>query len=130
MRHRLRPLAAPFLVGAPAGVRVRTRLAVSEQDALVLWELGRCLGRLAGGDLAVRCARGRAGGDGRGERKRALTGRTSSRWAGAITRTSNDQWEQGCRNLRDDAAGLQQAVQAIGTRLAIAVARRALPRVG
>jgi hypothetical protein len=110
MSRRLRPLAAPFLVGASAGVRVRTRLAVSERDALVLWELGRCLGRLANGDLAVRCARGRAGRDGRGERKRALTGRASSRWAGAITRTSNDQWERGWHNLRDEAAGLQRAV--------------------
>ena len=124
MSRRLRPLAAPFLAGAPGGVRVRTRLAVSERDALVLRALGRHLGCLANGDLARRCARGRAGEDGRGERKRALTGQASSRWAGAITRTSNDQWERGWRNLRDEAAGLQRAVQAIGGRLAIAVGER------
>src|SRR5260370_16726333 len=55
MSRRLRPLAAPFLVGVPAGARVRTRLAVSERDALVLWAVGLHLGCLANGDLAVRC---------------------------------------------------------------------------
>ena len=45
----------------------------------------------------------------------------SARWAGAITRTSNDQWERAWRNLRDEQAGLRRAIQAIETRLAIAV---------
>src|SRR5260370_42310408 len=87
MSRRLRPPAAPFVVGVPAGARVRTRLAVSERDALVLWTVGLHLGSLANGDLAVRSAQGKAGGGGRGERKRARTGRASSPWAGATPRT-------------------------------------------
>ncbi len=124
MSRRLRPLAEPFLVGVPTGARVRTRLAVSERDALVLWAVGLHLGCLANADLAVRCAQGRAGGEGRGERKRVLTSQASSRWARTITRTSNDQWERGWRNLRDEQVGLRRAVKAIETRLAIAVGER------
>ena len=51
---RLRVIAAPFVAGAPAGARVRTRLRVSPQDAAVLWAAGSHLGSLAGGDLAAR----------------------------------------------------------------------------
>jgi len=69
MSHSLRPLAVPFLVKPPRGVRVRTRLWVSDQDALVLSGLGLYLGGLANQDLALRCAQGTAGGDGRRERK-------------------------------------------------------------
>ncbi len=108
MRRRLRPLAAPFLVGVLTGARARTRLAVSGRDALVLWAVGLHLGCLANGDLVVRCAQGKAGGEGRGERKRALTEHASSRWAGAITRTSNDQWERGWRNLRDEHVAVEE----------------------
>ena len=55
MSHRLRPLA------------VLTRLRASDRDALVLWALGLYLGGLANQDLALRCAQGTAGGDGRRE---------------------------------------------------------------
>ena len=91
----LRPLAAPFVAAAPAGARVRTRLRVSPQDEAVLWAAGTHLGSLAGRDLAARCAEGRLDAKGkagsRAARKRALTAQSSSRWAGAITRTSEDQ---------------------------------------
>src|SRR5437879_4446271 len=124
MGRRLRLLAPPFLVESPAGARIRTRLRVSARDALVLWALGLYLGGLANRDLAVRCALGNAGGDGRKERKRALTPEASSRWAGAITRTSNDQWERGWRNLREQRVGLQRAISAIQGRLAVPVGER------
>src|ERR1700721_3329792 len=94
---RLREIAAPFVAGAPAGARVRTRLRVAAGDAAVLRAVGSHLGALAGGDLAARCAQGRLDARGRAvsrrERKRALTAGSSSRWAGAITRVSEDQWE-------------------------------------
>ena len=94
---RLREIAAPFVAGAPAGARVRTRLRVSPQDAAVLRAAGSHLGSLAGRDLAARCAQGRLDARGRAvsrrERKRALTAGSSSRWAGAITRASEDQWQ-------------------------------------
>ena len=92
-RH-LRPLAAPLVVAPPGGARVRTRLRVDPSDEQVLRALGEHLGSLAGGDLAERCREGRLDGRGqaasRRERKRALTAASSSRWAGAITRTSED----------------------------------------
>jgi hypothetical protein len=40
----LRPIAGPFVVAAPAGARVRTRLRVSPQDEAVLRAVGTHLG--------------------------------------------------------------------------------------
>ena len=40
----LREIAAPFVAGAPAGARVRTRLRVSPGDAAVLRAAGSHLG--------------------------------------------------------------------------------------
>ena len=54
----MRSLAAPFVVAPPAGARIQTRLRPSQQDAAVLGTVGEHLGRLAGGDLARRCALG------------------------------------------------------------------------
>jgi hypothetical protein len=102
---------------------VRTRLRPSQQDAAVLEMVGEYLGGLAGGDLARRCALG-PGPDGRADRKRELTGLSSSRWAGAITRTSNDQWQRGWRNLLDQRGSLQRSVRVIQRRLAVPVGQR------
>ena len=103
MRSSLRPVAPPFVAAAPAGARVRTRLRVSAQDEAVL-RAARHLGSLAGRDLAARCAEGRLDARGRAvsraRRKRALTAESSSRWAGAITRATEDQWQLAGRNLR------------------------------
>jgi hypothetical protein len=85
--------------------------------------VGEYLGRLAGVDLARRCIVG-PGADNRTGRKRALTAASSSRWAGAITRTSNDQWRRGWRNLLDARAGLRRAVRIIQRRLAVPVGER------
>src|SRR5919108_5271043 len=97
--HRpLRAIAAPIVVPAPVGARIRTRLRVSPRDEAVLRQVGEYLGRLAGHDLAERCRLGFGGPDWT-RRKRVLTSACSSRWAGAITRTSGDQWQCGYRNL-------------------------------
>jgi hypothetical protein len=119
----MRSITAPFVVVPPAGARVRTRLRPSRQDAVVLRLVGEYLGGLAGGDLARRCALG-PGADGRTDRKRALTPASSSRWAGAITRTSNDQWQRGWCNLLDARAGLRRASKAIERRLQVPVGGR------
>jgi hypothetical protein len=120
---RLREIAAPFVAGAPAGARVRTRLRVSPGDAAVLRAVGSHLGSLAGGDLAARCAEGRLDAKGRAvsrrERKRALTAGSSSRWAGAITRLSEDQWQLADRNLRAERASLRARVRRIEARAAV-----------
>ena len=116
-------MTAPFVVAPPPGARVQTRLRPSQQDAAVLHMVGQYLGRLAGSDLARRCTGG-AGAHGRTDRKRALTAASSSRWAGAITRTSNDQWQRGFRNLLDTRAGLRRAIRVLQQRLAVPVGGR------
>jgi IS605 OrfB family transposase len=119
----MRRLAVPFVVAPPSGARIRTRLRLSAYDEHILRAVGAQLGRLAGQDLAVRCRLGR-GNDGRAGRKQALMAAASSRWAGAITRISNDQWERGRRNLIDTAAGLRRACRTIRSRLAVPVGGR------
>jgi IS605 OrfB family transposase len=119
----LRPIADPFVAAVPAAARVRTRLRVSAEDEAVLLAAGRHLGSLAGRDLTVRVREGRLGARGkdvsRRERKRALTAQSSSRWAGAITRTSEDQWELAERNLRAERSSLQARVRRIEARIAV-----------
>ena len=120
---RLREIAAPFVAGAPAGARVRTRLRVSPEDAAVLRAAGSHLGSLAGRDLAARCAQGRLDARGRAvsrrERKRALTAGSSSRWAGAITRATEDQCQLAARNLHAEQASLRARVRRIEARAAV-----------
>jgi IS605 OrfB family transposase len=98
-------------------------LRVSTQDEAVLWAVGRHLGALAGRDLAARCAQGqldaKARNESRAARKQALTAECSSRWAGAITRTSEDQYQRAEKNLRDEQASLQARTRRIGARLAV-----------
>jgi len=126
---RLREIAAPFVAAAPAGARVRTRLRVSPQDAGVLRAVGRHLGALAGRDLAVRCAEGRLGAKGRAvsraARKRALTAASSSRWAGAITRASEDAYQLASRNLTAERGTLRARAGKIEARLAVQAGGRA-----
>ena len=119
----LRPVAAPFVAAAPGGARVRARLRLSAEDEAVLRKAGTHLGWLAGKDLAARCAEGRldAGGRARSRaiRKRALTAESSSRWAGAITRTSEDQVRLAGQNLHAHRASLQARIRRIQARLAV-----------
>jgi hypothetical protein len=119
----MRPLAAVFVAAAPTGARIRTRLRPSTADARVLSAVGVHLGRLAGQDLAFRC-RLSAADDQRAARKRDLTAAASSRWAGALTRTSNDQWQRGWRNLLDTRDGLRRACRVLRARLAVPVGGR------
>ena len=119
----LRPIADPFVAAAPAGVRVRTRLRVSAQDEAVLRAAGRHLASLAGRDLAARCGEGRLDAKGqaasRASRKKSLTAASSSRWAGAITRTSEDQYRLAEQSLRAHRSSLQARIGRIQARLAV-----------
>ncbi len=89
----------------------------------MLRAVGGHLGSLAGKDLAARCAEGRLDARDRARsravRKRALTASSSSRWAGAITRTTEDQVRLGGQNLRADRASLQARTGRIQARLAV-----------
>ena len=128
MSRRLREIAEPFVAAVPAGARVRTRLRVSPQDAEALRAAGRHLGALAGRDLAARCAEGRLGAKGRAAsraaRKRALTAASSSRWAGAVTRTSEDAWQLASRNLAAERATLRARVRKVEARAAVPAGKK------
>jgi hypothetical protein len=122
----MRPLAVPFVVAPPSGARIRTRLRLDAAEEQLLLQVGEYLGGLAGQDLQVRCRLGRTyrGDDQRADRKRALTAAASSRWAGAITRTSNDQWLRAYNNLLDSRTRLRRACRQIRSRLAVSVGER------
>jgi hypothetical protein len=99
VRVRLRRIGAPVVAGPPAGVRIRTRIHLTEAEAAAVTAVGSFLGGVYRGELAGRVRRGvldrqsRAGW--RAERKRAVTSVSSSRWAGAITRAVEDQYQLG-----------------------------------
>ena len=122
-KGKTRPIESPFVVPLPAGKRIRTRLRVSATDERTLRELGKYLGQLANSDLADRCRSGTGYTD-RARRKRDLTRRSSSRWAGAITRTSDDQWACAYRNLAVDVATLRRSTRIIEQRLRAPVGGR------
>lgn len=90
----------------------------------MLFALGEHLGALAGRDLSERCRCGRDGAE-RARRKRELTTECSSRWAGAITRTSNDQWKRARLNLLEDRGSLRRALAVLDRRLAAPAEGRA-----
>jgi hypothetical protein len=119
----MRSISVPSVVARPAGTRIMTRLRLSAADEIVVWAVGGYLGRLAGSDLAERCRLGPAPQQ-RTLRKRTLTGWSSSRWAGSITRTSNDQWQRARANLADRRIALQRATRTIQLRLAAPVGGR------
>jgi hypothetical protein len=109
---RLRRIADPVVVAAPAGVRVRTRLRVSVAEATALTAIGVFLGSVYRGELAGRIGCGVLDREGRAvwraERKQAVTAVSSSRWAGAITRAVEDQFPLGMRGLAAQVADLRR----------------------
>ena len=125
--RQLRAIAPPFTVAAPSGARIRDRLQLGTADEKVLRLVGEHLGRLQRADLATRTRLGNvpAAGNQRAARKRALTAASSSRWAGAMTRASEDQYQLSLRCLADERAALTRAIAAIGQRLAVACGQRA-----
>lgn len=128
MSRGLREIAAPFVAAAPAGVATRTRLRPSEDDAEVLREAGTFLGRLAGRDLAARCAEGNLGpkaqAESTRERKRGLTVECSSRQAGTITRVSEGQYRAGRRNQLRHQRTLRGRIRAIEARAQVPCGER------
>jgi hypothetical protein len=99
---------------------VRTRIAVNDTDEVVLEALGAHLGHLASLDLACRVAEraldkaGKA--RSRRARKQELTGLSSSRWAGAITRASEDAYGLAKRNLQAERVSLRARIDRVTAR--------------
>ncbi|MEU9877048.1 IS200/IS605 family accessory protein TnpB-related protein [Streptomyces phaeochromogenes] len=115
----LRELAVSFVVPGPAGVAVRDRLRVSQTDVAVLAEAGAFLGSLAASDLAQRSRQGLAhDATSWAVRKRALTGQSSARWAGSITKATHDQWALARRGQAAHLGWLRKQIASIEARLA------------
>ena len=119
----LRPIADSYPVPGPTGVAVRTRLKhLTDQDEQVLRAVGAHLGSLAAADLKARCA------DGPDHnrhtwsaRKRALTAKSSSRWAGAITKATHDQWALARRGQVAHLHTLENGITTLRHRLSLPV---------
>ncbi|AZM75867.1 transposase [Streptomyces sp. KPB2] len=126
----LRELAAPFVVPGPSGVAVRTRLKqLTGMDVEVLRQVGAHLGALASRDLKARCRHG-LGHDARAwaVRKRELTPVSSSRWAGAITKASHDQWALARRGAHAHIQSLEAGVRTLRHRLSLPVGEKGSKR--
>jgi hypothetical protein len=121
--ERLRPIADPVVAALPAGVRIRTRVHVTDAEAAALTTIGAFLGSVYRGELAnrIRCGvlDAKAQAVWRAERKKAITAEASSRWAGAITRAVEDQYRLGMRGLAAHAADLRAAIDALEARCAL-----------
>lgn len=128
---RLRRIGEPVVAAGPAGVRIRTRLHLTEDEAAALGEVGEFLGSVYRRELAARIRLGRidrkAHAVWRGERKRAVTVVASSRWAGAITRAVEDQYQLGMRALTAEVTDLRAAIAVLESRCALPPGEVAAP---
>ena len=119
----LRTITAPVVAAGPTGCRFRTRLHLSDAEAAALVEIGEFLGGCYRRELAGRVRLGRMDRDGhkawRATRKQALTSVSSSRWAGAITRAVEDQYQLGMRALAAHVADLHSAVEVLEKRCSL-----------
>ncbi|MUL61140.1 hypothetical protein B5P44_00900 [Mycobacterium sp. CBMA 213] len=118
----LRRIADPVVAAGPAGVRIRTRLQLNAGEASALNEVGQYLGSVYRGELAHRITLGhmdrQARTRWRTERKQAVTVVSSSRWAGALTRAVDDQYQLGMRALSAHVTDLRSAIDVIEKRCA------------
>ena len=123
---RLRAIARPFVASPATGVCIRDRIkGLTDVDERVLRLVGGHLGRLAAGDLAGRVRAGLGHDSERwADRKRDLTALSSSRWAGSITRATNDQWGLARRAQRAHVQSLRAGIAMIRHRLSLAVGER------
>ena len=117
--RRLRVIDAPFVALGPSGVAVRDRLKhLTAGDEQVLRLVGEHLGRLASGDLAARCRDGlEHSADTWAARKQGLTGASSSRWAGSITKATHDQWALSRRCQLAHIQSLEAGIRTLKHRL-------------
>ncbi|MFC4472742.1 IS200/IS605 family accessory protein TnpB-related protein [Streptomyces xiangluensis] len=122
----LRDVVEPFVASGPAGVAIRTRIKqLTPEDEKVLRLVGAHLGALASKDLRARCADGlEHSTDTWAARKRVLTPVASSRWAGAITKASHDQWALARRGQLAHIHSLEAGVATITDRLAHPVGQK------
>lgn len=113
----------PVVAATPAGVRIRTRIYLTAGEVAAVAAVGSFLGSVYRKELAERVALGRldrqAHAQWRARQKRAVTAVTSSRWAGAITRAAEDQYQLGMRGLCAYVVDLRQAISVLQQRCAL-----------
>ncbi|WP_262402724.1 hypothetical protein [Actinomadura sp. CNU-125] len=109
---------------------IRTRLkGLTPEDETVLRAVGAHLGSLASRDLKTRCADGLEHDAERwAVRKRELTGESSARWAGSITKASHDQWALARRGQQAHVESLEAGVRTLERRLALPVGAKGTGR--
>lgn len=131
MGKQLRRIGDPVVASVPAGVRVRTRLHVSGAEAAALLAVGEFLGGVYRRELALRITLGsidrKSHSAWRAARKQHVTGVSSSRWAGAITRSVEDQYQLGMRGLDAHVKDLRAAVVLLERRCALRPGQAAPP---
>ncbi|MET8331356.1 IS200/IS605 family accessory protein TnpB-related protein, partial [Streptomyces sp. NPDC005181] len=126
----LRKPAASFVVPGPCGVAVRDRLGhLTPQDEMVLRAVGAHQGALASRDLKTRCAEGlEHGAETWASRKRELTGVSSSRIAGAITKATHDQWALARRCQAAYIQNREAGIKTLRHRLSLPLGERGTKR--
>ncbi|MET7856169.1 IS200/IS605 family accessory protein TnpB-related protein [Streptomyces sp. NPDC005318] len=126
----VRALAVSFVVPGPCGVAVRDRLKhLTARDEGVLRAVGAHQGALASGDLRARCADGLGhGADTWASRKRELTGVSSSRIAGAITKATHDQWALARRCQAAHIQNLAAGIKTLRHRLSLPIGEKGTKR--
>ncbi len=125
-----RELSAPFVVLGPSGGVIRTRLkGLTPGDEGVLRLVGAHLGSLASRDLKWLCGEGlEQSAETWARRKRALSGESSSRWAGSITKATHDQWALSRRAQLAHIQSLEAGVRMIAHRLSLPVGEKGTRR--
>ena len=130
----LRRIGDPVVAAGPAGVRVRTRLHLTEAEADALAGIGEYLGAVYRRELAHRVNLGsldrKQHAAWRAERKQAITAVASSRWAGAITRATQDQYQLGMRALTAQVADLRSAITVLEQRCVLRPSEVSAPAGG
>ncbi|MBK6015687.1 IS200/IS605 family accessory protein TnpB-related protein [Streptomyces sp. MBT53] len=120
-KKQFRTIDVPFVALGPSGVAIRDRLKhLTTADEKVLRLVGEHLGHLASLDLKARCAdAGDHSADTWAARKRSLTADSSSRWAGAITKATHDQWALSRRCQLAHIQSLETGVRTLMHRLSL-----------
>ncbi|WP_406468408.1 IS200/IS605 family accessory protein TnpB-related protein [Streptomyces sp. NBC_01594] len=126
----VRELAVSFVVPGPCGVAIRDRLKhLTAQDERVLRAVGAHQGALASRDLKARCADGlEHSADTWAARKRELTGVSSSRIAGAITKATHDQWALARRCQAVHIQNLAVGIRTLRHRLSLPLGEKGTKR--
>ena len=118
-----RAIARSYVAVPTQGVCIRDRIRdLTPEDDGVLRAVGAHLGRLASADLARRVRDGLDhSGEAWADRKRDLTALSSSRWAGSITKATNDQWGLARRAQNAHADALAAGIRTLRHRLSLPV---------